>query len=48
MDFITSLPVVDGYDAVMTCVDRLTKLVRLTPVTMEGLTSQSVAHHFFA
>lgn len=48
MDFITSMPAVDGYDAVFTCVDRLTKLVRLTPVKMEGLTAERVAHHFFA
>lgn len=37
MDFSTSLPGEDGYSAILTCVDRLTKLVRLTPTRMEGL-----------
>ena len=46
MDFITSLPEVDGYSAILTCVDRLTKLVRLTPTRMEGLDARGVAKRF--
>ena len=47
MDFITSLPEVDGYSAILTCVDRLTKLDRLTPTPMEGLDARGVAKLFF-
>ena len=40
MDFITSLPKDQGSNAIFTCVDKLTKLVRLTPCCMgEGLLS---------
>ena len=49
MDFITHLPEVRGYNCVYTCVDRLTKLVRLTPCRMgEGsLGAGEVARIFF-
>ena len=40
MDFITSLPEDQGCNAIFTCIDKLTKLVRLTPCRMgEGLLS---------
>ena len=40
MDFITSLPEDQGCNAIFTCIDKLTKLVRLTPCHMgEGLLS---------
>ena len=40
MDFITSLPKYQGCNAIFTCIDKLTKLVRLTPCRMgEGLLS---------
>ena len=49
MDFITSLPEVDGCNAIFTCVDRLTKLVRVTPRKMgEGsLSAVETASLFF-
>lgn len=49
MDFITGLPLSGGYNAIYTVVDRLTKLVRLTPCTMgeAALTAGEVAHMFF-
>lgn len=49
MDFITSLPTSGGYNAIYTCVDWLTKLVRLTPCTMgeDSLGAKQVAHLFF-
>lgn len=31
MDFITGLPLSGGFNAIYTCVERLTKLVRITP-----------------
>ena len=34
MDFITSLPLCNGYNAIFTCVDRLTKLTRLIPCSL--------------
>ena len=34
MDFITSLPEDQGCNAIFTCIDKLTKLVRLTPCHM--------------
>ena len=40
MDFITSLPKDQGSNAIFTCIDKLTKLVCLTPCCMgEGLLS---------
>ena len=40
VDFITSLPKDQGCNAIFTCVDKLTKLVRLTTCHMgEGLLS---------
>ena len=40
MDFITSLPKDQGYNAIFTCIDKLTKFVCLTPCCMgEGLLS---------
>ena len=49
MDFITNLPTCNGFNAIYTCVDRLTKFVRLTPCTLgEGeLSAEQVAHLFF-
>ena len=52
MDFITDLPVgsdAAGYNAVFTCVDRLTKLTRLVPCVMGDaqLTAPAVAKLFF-
>ena len=50
MDFITSLPVAeDGCNAVMTVVDRLTKLCRLIPCKFgeANLTGGEVARLFF-
>ncbi len=49
MDFIPHLPPSNGFSAVMTCVERLTKLVRVTPCKLgEGeLDSVAVAHIFF-
>ena len=40
MDFITSLTEDQGFNAIFTCIDKLMKLVRLTPCCMgEGLLS---------
>ena len=48
MDFITGLPPSGGYNAIFTCVDRLTKLVRLTPCTMgDDLSAGETARLFF-
>ena len=49
MDFITSLPDIDGYNGIFTCVDRLTKLVRVCPCQVgEGqLTAVETANLFF-
>jgi len=49
MDFITSLPSVSGYNAIFTCVDRLTKLVRVCPCSVgEGaLGAPATADLFF-
>lgn len=46
MDFIFGLPEAQGYTGVFTCVDRLTKLVRLTPCTPE-ITAVQAAQIFF-
>ena len=49
MDLITDSPFSNGYNAVFTCVDRLTKMFRLNPFFLGGclLGSREVAHHFF-
>ncbi len=49
MDFITGLPLSGGFNAIYTAVDRLTKLVRLTPCTTgdDSLAAGKVAHMFF-
>ena len=48
MDFITHLPSSGGFNAVFTCVDRLTKLVRITPCSMgDDLSAGEVARLFF-
>ena len=47
---ITALPTVSGYNAICTCVDRLTKLVRICPCSVgEGaLGASATADLFFA
>ena len=48
MDFITSLPKDQGSNAIFTCIDKLTKLVRLIPCCMgEGLLSAEQTAKFF-
>lgn len=50
MDFITAMPMSrDGHNAVLTVVDRLTKLCRLIPCTFgdANLTGGEVARLFF-
>lgn len=49
MDFITHLPPSQGFTAIMTCVERLTKLVRVVPCAVgEGeLDARAVAKLFF-
>jgi len=47
MDFITHLPSSGGNDAILTIVDRLTKLVRLTPCRLEGTGAGACARIFF-
>ncbi len=49
MDFITDLPVRNGFNAIYTCVDRLTKLVRVCAckVGENALTASETAHLFF-
>lgn len=49
MDFITNLPESNGYNAIFTCVEKLTKLVRITPCSMgDGvLSAEEVARMFF-
>ena len=46
MDFIFGLPESGGYTGVMTCVDRLSKLVRLTPCNPD-VTAEGAAALFF-
>ena len=49
MDFITDLPPCGGFNGTYTCVDKLTKFVKLIPVLIgEGaLVALEVAHLFF-
>ena len=49
MDFITDLPPCGGFNGIYTCVDKLTKFVKLIPVLIgEGaLSAPEVAHLFF-
>jgi len=49
MDFITNLPLEGGNNAVLTIVDRLSKLVRLTPVYFgqSGSDAAAIAAVFF-
>ena len=50
MDFITGLPLCGGkFNAIFTCVDRLTKFTKLTPCSLGGgeLAAESVAAMFF-
>jgi Reverse transcriptase (RNA-dependent DNA polymerase)/RNase H-like domain found in reverse transcriptase/Integrase zinc binding domain/Integrase core domain/Retroviral aspartyl protease len=46
MDFITHLPLVAGFDSVLTVVDRLSKMVRFIPTTTTA-TAKDVAHLVF-
>ena len=41
MDFITDLPVSKGFDAILTVVDRLTKMAHFVPCT-KSITNQEV------
>ena len=49
MDFITDLPPCGGFNGIYTCVDKLTKFVKLIPVSIgEGaLSAPEVARLFF-
>lgn len=49
LDFVTDLPVVDGFNGLMVCVCKFSKFCRLIPVTLgEGkLTAVEVARLFF-
>ena len=49
MDFITDLPLCGGFNGIYTCVDKLTKLIKLIPVLIgEGaLSAPEVACLFF-
>lgn len=49
MDFIVDLPEVRGYNGLLTCVDKFSKLTRIIPVRVgEGqLTASEVAKLFF-
>ena len=48
MDFITSLPVVDGFNAIYTCEDKFSKYVRLIPCFVgEGSLSASECAKLF-
>ena len=49
MDFITDLPLCSGFNGIYTCVDKLTKFVKLIPVSIrEGaLSAPEVACLFF-
>ena len=45
MDFITDLPLSDGFDALYVCVDRLTKMVRVAPCCKTH-GAEDIAHIF--
>ena len=45
IDFITGLPKSNGYDAIMTVTDRLTKMVHILPTTANA-TAKDVAKLF--
>ena len=48
MDFITGLPLDNGYNAVFVCIDKLTKLVCLVPCTArEGELSDAATARLF-
>ena len=49
MDFINDLPPYSGFNGIYTCVDKLTKFVKLIPVSIgEGaLSAPEVTHLFF-
>ena len=49
MDFITDLLLYSGFNGIYTCIDKLTKFVKLIPVSIgEGaLSAPEVAHLFF-
>ena len=49
MDFITDLPPCGGFNGIYTCVDKLTKFVKLIPVSIgEGaLSAPEVVYLFF-
>ena len=49
MDFITDLPLSHNCNAILVCVNRLTKFTKLIPCFMgdESLTAEQVAHLFF-
>ena len=42
MDFITDLPMTNGFNAIFTCVDRLTKYTKLIPCVF-GISHSSAA-----
>jgi len=44
-DFITKLPLVQGYDSILVVVDRLTKIVHFIP-TMEKILAEELARLF--
>ena len=49
MDLITDLPWCGGFNEIYTCVDKLTKFVKLIPVSLGGvaLLAPKVARLFF-
>ena len=49
MDFITDLPLCGGFNGLYTCIDKLTKFVKLIPISIrEGaLSAPEVARLFF-
>mgnify|MGYP000306105644 CR=1 FL=1 len=49
MDFVTDLPMVNGYNGFMCCVDKYSKFTRLVPVQVgeNALSAPEVARLFF-
>ena len=45
VDFITKLPIAQGYDSILVVVDRLTKMVHFTPTT-EKTSAEGLARLF--